>query len=95
LPPLEAIEDAIWRKGFSSPATPSGVKPALRMTMSAARGNARRTSASGDQVLSEDAGRTVFLGGNMTIYENGEAIASGVTEIPHGAKQRVWVFIFL
>ena len=44
----------------------------------------------GDQVRAEDVGTMVFLGRNMTIYENNVAIESNLGEIPPDvAKQGV------
>ena len=61
----------------------------IASSMSATRRNTMRASAT-DQVRPEDVGPIVFLGRNMTIYENNVAIESNVEEItPEVAKQGV------
>jgi hypothetical protein len=82
---MEAIEDASWRKG-SLPrktfAAHSAVQSAPRMIAPSMSAHQHKTiSSAGDQLRPEDVVPVVFMGRNMTIYENDVAIESNGEEI--------------
>lgn len=89
LPPLEAVEDATWRKGLSprkSSVAQSGIAPRMiAASVSANRKKAIRSSTKGFHLTPDDVGPPIFVGRDMKLYVDDDdqlACESDIEEIP-------------